>query len=137
MRRILTLMLVLGLAVACAVEKTKPEESPQAAAKAFLALIDQDNYQESWREASGWLRNKVDAIKWAEHAGRIRRPLGVVSHRTVRSVELEDALEDMPEGNFAFVSFDTILEDNSSASEMVGLMLEVDSTWRVIGYQTL
>ena len=137
MRIILTLMLALGLAVSCAAEENRPEESPRAAAKAFLALIDQDNYQESWKEASAWLRHNVDANQWAEHAGRIRRPLGAVSHRTFRSVELEDASEDMPEGTYAFVFFDTILEDGGSASEMVGLMLEDDSTWRVIGYQTL
>ena len=83
------------------------------------------------------MRDNVDATQWAEHAGRIRQPLGIVKHRDFKSVELEDSLEDMPAGNYAFVFFDTTLSNNGSASEMVGLMLEDDSTWRVIGYQTL
>jgi len=137
MRLILQVILVLGFITACTGEENTTNESPQSAAEAFLALIDQDKYQESWAEASSWLRSKSNAIEWAEHAGRIRKPLGVVSHRAFISVELEDALEDMPEGNYAFVFFDTTLENSGSASEMVALMLEDDSTWRVIGYQTL
>lgn len=137
MRLILKLILVLGFIGACTGEDNRTNESPQSAAEAFLSLIDQDKYQESWAEASTWLRSNSSAIEWAEHAGRYRKPLGVVSHRAFNSVELEDALEDMPEGDYAFVFFDTTLENSGTASEMVGLVLEDDSTWRVIGYQTL
>ena len=137
MREILKLIFVLAFVGACSGEENRTNESPQSAAEAFLSLIDQDNYQESWAEASTWLRNNADAMEWAEHAGRFRKPLGVVSQRAFNSVELDDALEDMPEGNYAFVFFDTTLEKGGTASEMVGLMLEDDSTWRVIGYQTL
>lgn len=137
MRLILKLILVFGFVGACTGEESRTNETPQSAAEAFLSLIDQDKYQESWAEASTWLRSKSNAIEWAEHAGQIRKPLGVVSHRAFNSVELEDALEDMPEGNYAFVFFDTTLDNSGTASEMVGLMLEDDSTWRVIGYQTL
>jgi len=137
MRLILNLILVLGFVGACTGEENRTNETPQSAAEAFLVLIDQDKYQESWAEASTWLRSTSNAIEWAEHAGRIREPLGVVSHRAFNSVELEDALEDMPEGSYALVFFDTTLENSGTASEMVGLMLEDDSTWRVIGYQTL
>jgi len=137
MRLILKLILVLGFVGACAVEESGTNESPQSAAEVFLTQIDQDNYQESWAEASSWLRSTSNATEWAEHAGRIRNSIGVVSQRTFNSVELEDALEDMPENNYAFVYFDTTLENGSTTSEMVGLMLEDDSTWRVIGYQIL
>ena len=136
MRIIVTLVLILGLVGACASEDIRTNESPQSAAEAFLSLIDQDNYQESWTEASAWLRNNVDANQWAEHAGRIRQPLGIVNHREFNSIEFDDSLEDMPAGSYAFVYFDTTLTNNGSASEMVALVLEDDSTWRVIGYQT-
>ena len=66
-----------------------------------------------------WLRDNVDAIQWAEHVRRIRRPPGVVRHRTFKFYELEEASEDMPQGTYAYVFFDTILDDNGSASEMV------------------
>ena len=137
MRFIVKLIFVLAFVAACIGEENRTNESPQSAAESFLSLIDQDNYQESWAESSAWLRANTDAIEWAEHAGRIRKPLGVVSERAFNSVELEDALEDMPEGNYALVFFDTTLEDGGTASEMVGLMLEDNLTWRVIGYQTL
>ena len=137
MRIIATLILILGVVGACAGENLRAYESPQSAAEEFLSLIDQGNYQESWTEASSWLRNKIDANQWAEHAGRIRQPLGIVNHRDFNSIEFDDSLEDMPAGKYAFAFFDATLTDNGSASEMVGLMLQEDSTWRVIGYQTL
>lgn len=137
MRIIIKLILILGFVGACADDNIGTGETPRSAAEAFLSLIDQDNYQESWTEASVWLRSNTDANEWAEHAGNFRRPLGVVSHREVTSVELEDSLEGMPAGKYAFAIFDTTLANDGSASEMVGLVLEDDSTWRVIGYQTL
>ncbi len=136
MRNIVTLILILGAVGACAGEDFRTNESPQSAAEAFLSLIDQGNYQKSWTEASAWLRNNVDANQWAEHAGRARQPLGIVNHRDFNSIEFDDSLEDMPAGSYAFAIFDTTLTNRRSATEMVGLMLEDDSTWRVIGYQT-
>jgi len=132
-----TIMLGLLLAIVAACTSDEIQTSPQSAAEAFLLLIDQGNYQESWSEASTWLRDNVDANQWAEHAGSYRNPLGIVEDRELNSVEFQDSLEDMPAGSYAFVIFDSSLADNGSTSEMVGLMLEDDSTWRVIGYQTL
>ncbi len=137
MRRIIVLGLILASVSTYAGEESKTDESPRLAAEAFLSLIDQGNYEDSWSEASTWLRDNVDAKQWAEHAGSYRKPLGNVDHREFSSIELEDSLEDMPPGKYAFVYFDTSLADNGSASEMVGLVLDSDSTWRVIGYQTL
>ena len=128
--------LVLALIAACASNETDPVQSPQSAAEAFLSLIDQGNYSESWNEASTWLQDNVDADQWAEHAGSYRRPLGIVDQRKFNSIEYQDSLEEMPAGQYAFVFFDSSLADDGSASEMVGLMLDDDSVWRVIGYQT-
>ncbi len=137
MRKAVTLGLLLALVVGCTSDETRTSESLRSAAEAFLVLIDQGNYQDSWTEASTWLRNNVDASQWAEHAGSFRGPLGVVEHREFDSIEFHDSLEDMPPGDYAFVIFDSTLANNGSASEMVGFVLDDDQTWRVIGYQTL
>ena len=129
--------LLLAFVAACTSDEIETNQSPQSAAEAFLLLIDQGNYQESWTEASAFLRNNVDADQWAEHAGSYRQPLGNVDHRKFNSIEFHESLEDMPAGDYALVFFDSSLADNGSASEMVGLMLGDDSMWRVIGYQTL
>ena len=137
MQKALLLGLILALVAACTSDEVKADHSPQSAAEAFLLLIDQGSYQESWAEASTFLRNNVDAKQWAEHAESYRQPLGAVDHREFKSVEFHDSLEDMPAGDYAFVFFDSSLADNGSASEMVALTLDDDSMWRVIGYQTL
>jgi len=137
MQKVVLLGLILATVAACAGGEIKANHSPQSAAEAFLLQIDKGNYQESWAEASTWLRNNVDAEQWAKHAGSYRQPLGTVRHRNFKSIEFHDSLEDMPAGDYAFVFFDSSLANNGSASEMVGLMLDADSMWRVIGYQTL
>ena len=137
MRTTTTLVLLLAIVAACTSDEVETKDAPQSAAEAFLLLVDQGNYQQSWSDASTWLRDKVDANQWAEHAGGYRQPLGNVEDRKLNSVEFHDSLEDMPAGKYAFVIFDSSLADNGSTSEMVGLMLDDDSTWRVIGYQTL
>ncbi len=136
MLRALSLGLICTMLGACASVGTNSDSSPQSAAEAFLSLIDQGDYEKSWQEASSLLQSNVDAEQWAEHAGGYRQPLGVVESRTLASVERLDSLEEMPAGEYAFVSFDSALEDNRNASEMVGLVLGEDSVWRVIGYQT-
>jgi len=119
-----------------AIEDNEVGRSPYAAAEAFLALIDQGNYRESWSQSSAWLRGTIDADQWAEHAGSFRKALGAVAHRELESIETQDSLEEMPAGNYAFLYFNTTLANDGSATEMVGLIQESDSSWRVIGYQT-
>ena len=131
------LLLILLLVTACANSESNPYKSPQSAAEAFLNLIDQDNYQQSWTDASEWVRNYVDAEQWANHVGNSRKPLGDIDHREMSSIEFHDTLDDMPAGEYALVMFDSFRSGNLSAGELVGLTLESDSTWRVIGYQIL
>ena len=137
MRKATIFGLIFALVAACTSDEIDTDNSPQLAAEAFLSLVDQGNYQESWTEASTWLRNKVDANEWAEHAGSYRQPLGIVDYRTFSSIEYHDSLDEMPAGDYAFVFFDSTLANKGSAGEMVGLVLDDDSMWRVIGYQTL
>ena len=137
MRKALLLGLILAMIAACTSDEIEANHSPQSAAEAFLLLIDQGDYPESWANASSWLQDNVDAEQWAKHAGSYRQPLGAEVRREFKSVEFHDSLEDMPAGKYAFVTFDSSLRDNGNASELVGLILDADSMWRVIGYQTL
>ncbi|MDJ0909621.1 MAG: DUF4019 domain-containing protein [Woeseiaceae bacterium] len=128
--------LLLSLVAACASNEVEPGDSPQSAAEAFLSLIDKGDYEGSWNQSSAWLRSMTDADQWAEHAGSYRQPLGDVLNREVTSIEIQESLEDMPAGQYAFVTFSSSLADGRNVTEMIGLMLDDDAAWRVIGYQT-
>ena len=119
---------------ACVSDEIKSVESPQSAAEAFLILIDQGNYEESWAVTSALLRAKVEQDDWAKHLGNTRRPLGTLNHREVGSIEFHDSLEEMPDGEYAILIFDSSFANNDSASEVVGLVLDDESTWRGSGY---
>ena len=43
----------------------------------------------------------------------------------------------MPDGEYAILIFDSSFANNGSASEVVVLALDDDSTWRVVGYYIL
>ena len=137
MRNIMKLILISVLISACVSDEIKSVESPQSAAEAFLISIDQGNYEESWPVASALLRAKVEQDDWAKHLGNTRRPLGTLNHREVGSIEFHDSLEEMPVGEYAILIFDSAFTNNGSASEVVALALDDDSTWRVVGYYIL
>lgn len=126
---------IVIFSVACGAEAVAAANAPETAARTFLAQIDRGGYDASWNAASGWLRNNVTATEWAAHAGQYRKPLGTIAKRTMLSVEFEEDLEDMPDGRYAFVTFDTMSGTGGRATELVGLVLGDDAVWRVIGYQ--
>ncbi len=134
--RTLLIGVFLVLITACASDAPEVGTTPESAAQAFLSLIDQGDYQESWSEASSLLQSNVDANQWAEHAGGFRQPLGTVNQRAITDVEYVDSLEGMPAGEYAFVTFEGSSADDRRTYELVGLVLGDDSIWRVMGYQT-
>ena len=134
MHNIKTLILISLFVSACATEQIRQQQALESAAGAFLTAIDQGNYLETWSKASASIHAKVEQDDWAVHIGNTRRPLGSLNHRDVVSIELHDSLEEMPDGNYALLTFESSFANNGSASEVVGLALDDDLTWRVIGY---
>ncbi len=118
----------------CTPAEITPQDAAETAAGAFLISIDKGNYQESWLDASILMRAKVAQEDWADHVSSTRQPLGVRKHRATDSIELLDSLEEMPDGKYALVAFTSTFSDNREATEVVGLVLDSESTWRVIGY---
>jgi hypothetical protein len=60
---------------------------PQAtqAAGAWLKLVDQGSYGQSWRDASSLFRSHVEETEWETAAAKARGPLGSVISRKVNA----------------------------------------------------
>jgi len=140
MRRItppLALTLMFSIPVV-ALAGPKPEEiavqRAQTAAEAWLTLVDQSQYEQSWDQAAKLFKGAVTREKWAEAAKGVREPLGKLVARRLSTAKYAESLPGAPDGKYVIIQYDTSFESKKSAVETVTPMLDPDGAWRVSGY---
>jgi len=110
------------------------EKAAVAAAEQWLALVDGGEYAESWKEAAEYMRNAVKPELWEQSIAPVRKPLGKLISRKVKSASYMTALPGAPDGEYVVIQFETVFENKKEAIETVTPMMEKDGTWRVSGY---
>ncbi|GAA0757622.1 DNA-binding CsgD family transcriptional regulator [Erythromicrobium ramosum] len=120
------------LAPAPAVSAAATAEADAAAAaraaEAFLTLIDESRWAESYA-ASGTQFRKLNSLEhWTEVSEKVRPPLGKVLTRNLVTNEFVPA---PPEG-YQLVKFASSYADGTNQVESVSLEWE-DGAWRVVG----
>ena len=111
-----------------------PEDAAKTATDAWLALVDQAKYAESWDQAAKVFKGGVARDKWKEAAGAVREPLGKVVSRTLKSRRLTESLPGAPDGRYVVIEYTTEFEHKKAAVETVTPMVDPDGAWRVAGY---
>ena len=127
-------IVLLGLMTPLAMSLEPREAAAEAAARAWLALVDAASYDRSWSAASAQFRQKVPQAQWQAAAAGARGPLGALKSRTLQSVTFRNALPGAPDGEYVIVQFASSFENKASAIETVTPMKDPDGTWRVAGY---
>ncbi len=130
---VIGLCLLLSVAAVSAEDSGK-ENAAVASAEKWLALVDGGKYKESWKEASEYFRNTVKEEQWEQSLEAVRKPLGKLISRKVKSKTYETSLPGAPDGEYVVIQFETSFENKESAVETVTPMLEKDGDWRVSGY---
>jgi hypothetical protein len=137
-KRTLTVVLVIiGLTVfglRAPALAAAPQKQAQAAAQAWLALVDAGKYQESWESASGFFKNAITQQEWRQQMQAFRQPLGKVISRKLKSAKYTKALPGAPDGEYVVIQYQTSFAKKKSAVETVTPMLDKDGKWRVSGY---
>lgn len=108
------------------------EESTKIA-QAWLKLVDDGNYAQSWKDAASRFRAQVTEEKWVGAMSQVRQPLGTVSSRELIEATFATELPRAPKGEYWVVRFKTSYEA-AQANEVVTLMADTDGQWRVIGF---
>jgi hypothetical protein len=132
-----TLMLLAALAapaICGAASNPAAEEKAVKAAESWLALVDEGKYAQSWTAAAALLKNAVSEADWDRQVRGVRKPLGKVVSRTLKSKQYATSLPGAPDGQYVVLQYDTSFENKKSATETVTPMLEKDGSWRVSGY---
>ena len=136
---VLKVIVALGTAIVlsvCVVLAEEPDKMKAAlfSAKAWLFLVDEEKYSDSWNEAAGYFKGAVKEERWRETLQAVRKPLGKVISREVKSKSYHTSLPGAPDGEYVVIQFETAFENKKSAIETVTPMMDKDGKWRVSGY---
>ena len=109
------------------------ETESAAIAQAWLKLVDDGDYAESWREAAPHFQASVTEATWVDAMRRSRQPLGMVNSRELLEAQHLTQAPRMPPGSYWVVRFKTSYE-GATAHEIVSLMADPEGKWRVVGF---
>ena len=135
-KRIVSLI-VVGLmfgAITGMAEQSEKEKAAVTAAEKWLGIIDEGKYGESWKEAAEYFKNAVKLKQWVENMQAIRKPLGKLVSRKVKSTSYQTAMPGAPDGEYVIIQFETSFANKKSAIETVTTMMDKDGQWRASGY---
>lgn len=99
----------------------------------WLALIDAEQYAQSWDSASSAFRQAVTTQAWTDAARRVRSPLGRVQSRTLLSRDYTTTVPGAPPGEYIVTRYQTSFAARPMR-EVIILAREPDGRWRVAGY---
>jgi serine/threonine protein kinase/transglutaminase-like putative cysteine protease len=108
---------------AIAADMKNNTEVTAAAAQAWLALIDDGRYSESWKQASAIVRGAVTEQGFANSMDTFRKPLGDLVSRKLKSAEHMTEMPGAPDGQYVLMQFETSFANKKSAIETVTFML--------------
>jgi hypothetical protein len=136
--RVVGLLIVVALASVLWSGSVRTQEpntkAAQTAVEAWLSLIDNQKYAESWDTTATLFRNAVTSEKWQAAVQMARAQFGQLKSRVVKSATPATQLPGVPVGEYVVFQFDTTFEQKPTAVETVTAIREKDGTWHVGGY---
>ncbi len=131
MKQLLLLLLVLTSVSGYASDEKKRDAD--GAAGKWLALIDGQQYRDSWDQAASLFKLQVGVDHWLQSITAARKPLGNMISRKLISATYATSLPGAPDGDYVVLQYQTTFSYKKSAVETVTPMLD-DNHWRVSGY---
>ena len=104
------------------------------ASKAWLKLVDEGKYSETWDEAAQYFKNAITKEQWKTSLESVRNPLGKVLSRNLKSKKYTKTLPGAPDGEYVVIQYETSFQNKQQAIETITPMLDKDGKWRVSGY---
>ena len=132
--RFIVLLSIAAISSGLLFAAAKPENEAQKSAEQWLSLIDTGKFAESWKTAATYFQAAVPQEQWERSLNAVRKPLGDLVSRKLKSAKFATSLPGAPDGKYVVLQFDTSISNKKSAIETVTPMLDKDGTWRVSGY---
>jgi len=137
MKKFILVLMGIGIISIIGCSPSSNAEAENAAlksAKAWLALVDSEKYEESWEEAAEFFKGAVPKEQWQQSMQSIRKPIGKNISRKLQSKLYLTSLPGAPDGEYVVIKFDSSFENKRHTLETVTPMLDKDGKWRISGY---
>ena len=109
------------------------DQASTASAEAWAKLLDGQRWADSWTSSGSVFRSKLTQDDWTATIQPLRRQLGSVSSRSVKSVSSATSLPGVPDGEYKIIQFATVFANKPDAIETV-VLTDENSAWKVDGY---
>jgi hypothetical protein len=134
-RRTLGLLACVVLAPHAALAQDSRATMVQRVAREWLALVDKQDGEASWKAAGTRLQDSVTLPVWTETVRRERESRGALLQRAVTATTFTDSIKGLPPGgSYAVVTFRSSFANQTDSGEEVILEVGAGYAWRVIGY---
>jgi DNA-binding CsgD family transcriptional regulator len=120
-------------ATSSAVVQTAATPESTDAATAWIALLDQGQWAESWASAGAMFTPLVSAADWAAHARSVREGVGAVVSRVQKSATRTASLPGAPAGDYTVIQYQTTFANRPAATETAVFVHEAGG-WKAVGY---
>lgn len=111
----------------------QPDPAVTEASREWLALIDRQDWEQSWRSAATTFRTAVTSQDWTASVIAARGATGPVQQRILTAATMTASLPGMPSGEYQALQFATDFDQKADAVESLFLTRE-GAEWKVIGY---
>jgi len=115
-------------------DETATKAAAEKAAMAWLHLVDDGKYPESWSSSSSFFRGAVNKTQWEQALEGTRKPLGAVLSRSLTFATYATSIPGAPDGEYVVIQYATSFDKKRTSTETVTPMLDRDGSWRVGGY---
>jgi hypothetical protein len=130
--RLIAVLTLLGVAGAFMAVAAPDAEEASTSGQKWLALLDDQKYDESWSQAGSLFRSEVTQEQWIASLKRFRDPLGSMVSRASARIDFAKTLRGAPDGDYAIIHFTTSFK-NKDVTERLTLVKE-DGKWQVAAY---
>jgi len=126
---------IIGIAAVAAAVAGPAEDEAAGIGEKWLALLDDQKYEQSWDQASSQFRDQVNKDQWVEVLKRAREPMGAKVSRATARVDFVKTLRGAPDGDYAIIHYTTSFQNKNDVTERLTLVKE-DGKWLAAAYAT-
>jgi len=133
MRKVTVISLALFLFLTKVAVAQDAEDKARYAAEQWIVLVDDGQYEQSWKESAKSFQVWITSEEWQKRAAEDRGRLGRKTFRKLKEIKSSTSAKGQPAGQI-LVKYQSSFEKKKNIVEMVTTVLEDDGVWRVSSY---
>jgi hypothetical protein len=126
-------LILLGIFALLMMAATPAEEEVSNAGQKWLQLLDDQQFDASWKQAASQFRDQVTLEQWVASLKRFREPLGALVSRSTARVDFTNVLRGAPDASYAIIHYKTDFKNKNAVTERLTLVKE-EGKWEAAAY---